>query len=46
MAFAAMLEIVGDIPKAPNLDEGLEQAGDDVTALVPKCKDSVASAGG
>lgn len=41
----SMLEIVGDIPKAPNLDEGLQQAGDDVKALAPKCKDSVASAG-
>ena len=35
----AMLEIVGDIPKAPSLDEGLKTAADDVTALVPKCKD-------
>jgi hypothetical protein len=41
-----MLEIVGDIPKAANIDDGLKQAGDDITALVPKCKDSVASAGG
>ena len=32
--------------KATNLDEGLKQAGDEVTALAPKCKDSVASAGG
>jgi hypothetical protein len=30
-----MLEIVGDIPKATNLDEGLKQAGDEVTALAP-----------
>ena len=35
----------GDIPKADNLDDGLKQAGDELTALVPKCKDSVASAG-
>jgi hypothetical protein len=41
----SMLEIVGDIPKAPSLDEGLQKAGDDISALVPKCKDSVASAG-
>jgi hypothetical protein len=41
-----MLEIVGDIPKASSPDEGLKAAGDEVTALVPKCKESVASAGG
>jgi chromosome segregation ATPase len=42
----SMLEIVGEIPKAGSVDEGLEQAADQVTALAPKCKDSVASAGG
>ena len=42
----SMLEIVGEIPKAGSVDEGLKQAADQVTALVPKCKDSVASAGG
>jgi hypothetical protein len=41
----AMLEIVGDIPEAGSLEEGLKIAGDQVSALVPKCKDSVASAG-
>jgi chromosome segregation ATPase len=41
----SMLEIVGDIPKASNIDEGLQKAGDDVKALAPKCKESVASAG-
>jgi hypothetical protein len=39
-----MLEIVGEIPKAPNVDEGLQQAADDIKALAPKCKDSVAAA--
>jgi hypothetical protein len=34
-----MLEIVGQIPKAASVDEGLEQAGEQVTALAPKCKD-------
>ena len=42
----SMLEIVGDIPKASSPEEGLKAAGDEVTALVPKCKQSVASAGG
>jgi hypothetical protein len=28
-----------------NLDEGLQQAGDGMKALAPKCKGSVASAG-
>jgi anti-sigma factor RsiW len=42
----SMLEIVGEIPKAGSVDDGLNQAADQVTALVPKCKDSVASAGG
>jgi hypothetical protein len=41
----AMVEIVGDIPEAPSLDEGLKNAADRVTALVPKCKDSIAAAG-
>jgi hypothetical protein len=41
-----MLEIIGEIPKAGSVDEGLKQAADEVTALVPKCKDSVATAGG
>jgi hypothetical protein len=41
----AMLEIVGDIPEAGSLEEGLKIAGDQVSALVPTCKDSVASAG-
>jgi hypothetical protein len=41
-----MLEIVGDIAKAGSVDQGLKQAADQVTALAPKCKDSVASAGG
>jgi hypothetical protein len=40
-----MVEIVGDIPSAASLDEGLKQAADEVKALVPKCKDSVAAAG-
>ena len=39
-----MLEIVGEIPKAANIDEGLKQAGDEIKALAPKCKDSVAAA--
>jgi hypothetical protein len=39
-----MLEIVGEIPKAPSIDEGLKQAADEITALAPKCKDSVAGA--
>jgi hypothetical protein len=42
----SMLEIVGDIPKALSAEEGVKAAGDEITALVPKCKDSVASAGG
>ena len=42
----AMYEIVGDSPKAMDLDGGVKQAGDNVAALVPKCKDSIASAGG
>jgi uncharacterized protein HemX len=41
----AMLEIVGDIPSAASLDEGLTQAAGEVKALVPKCKDAVAAAG-
>jgi hypothetical protein len=41
-----MLEVVGDIPKASSAEEGVKAAGDEITALVPKCKDSVASAGG
>jgi hypothetical protein len=41
-----MLEIVGEIPQADNIDEGIQKAGDDIKALAPKCKDSVASAGG
>jgi hypothetical protein len=41
-----MLEIVGEIPKAASVDAGLKQAADDLTALWPTCKDSVASAGG
>jgi hypothetical protein len=41
-----MLEIVGEIPKAASVEEGLKQAADEITALAPKCKDSVASAGG
>ena len=40
-----MLEIVGDIPKAENLDAGLQKAGDDMKAFAPKCKESVASPG-
>ena len=39
-----MLEIVGQIPKAPTVDEGLKQAADEITALAPKCKESVAAA--
>ena len=42
----SMLEIVGEIPGAENIDEGLQKAADDIKAMVPKCKDSVASAGG
>ena len=41
-----MLEIVGEIPNAENAEEGLQQAADQIKALAPKCKDSVASAGG
>ena len=41
-----MLEILGQIPEAENVDAGLQSASDEITALVPKCKDSVASAGG
>jgi hypothetical protein len=41
-----MLEILSDVPKTTDLDEGLKQAGDNVAALVWKCKDSIASAGG
>jgi hypothetical protein len=41
-----MLEIVGDIPEASDIEAGIKTAGDEITALVPKCKDSVASAGG
>jgi hypothetical protein len=40
-----MLEIVGEIPSAGSIDEGLQKAGDDIKALAPKCKESVASAG-
>jgi hypothetical protein len=36
----------GPDPGAGHVDEGLKQAADRVTALAPKCKDSVASAGG
>ncbi len=42
----SMLEIVDGIPKAGSIDEGLTQAADQVTALAPKGKESVASAGG
>jgi uncharacterized protein HemX len=42
----ATIEIVAEIPKAPSLDEGLKSAADEVKALVPKCKDSIAAAGG
>jgi hypothetical protein len=41
----ATIEIVGDIPSAPSLDDGLETAAGEVTALVPKCKESIAAAG-
>ena len=41
-----MLEIVGEIRKAASVDEGVKQAADEVTALAPQCKDSVATAGG
>jgi hypothetical protein len=37
--------IVGDIPNAARLDEGLKAAVDEITALGPKSKDSLASAG-
>jgi hypothetical protein len=37
--------IVGDIPKAARLDEGLKKAVDEDTVLGPKCNDSVDSAG-
>ena len=33
-------------PKCRSLDEGLKSAADEVTALVPKCKESIAAAGG
>ena len=42
----SMLEIVGEIPSADNVDAGLQKAATDITALVPKCQESVASAGG
>jgi hypothetical protein len=34
------------IPKAPSVEGGLKSAAEEIEALVPKCKDSVASAGG
>jgi hypothetical protein len=40
-----MLEIVVEIPKAGSLEDGMQQAGEDMEAFAPKCKDSVASAG-
>jgi len=40
-----MLEIIGQIPKAENVDAGLQAASEDITALTPKCKESVATAG-
>jgi hypothetical protein len=40
-----MLEVVGEIPKAASLDDGLTKAAADIKGLVPKCKDSIASAG-
>jgi hypothetical protein len=42
----SMLEIVGASPQDGSVDDGLNQAADPVTALAPKGKDSVASAGG
>jgi hypothetical protein len=41
----ATIEIVGGIPSAPSLDEGLKSAAEQLKALVPKCKDSIAAAG-
>ena len=41
-----MLEIVGQIPKAESPEAGLQAASDEITALVPKCKESMATAGG
>ena len=41
----AMLEIVGEIPSAASIDEGLKNAAGEVKALVPKCKDALAAAG-
>jgi hypothetical protein len=42
----AMFEIIAKVPKASSLADGLQQAGDDLKALAPKCKDSIADAGG
>ena len=42
----SMLGILGEIPTTGSVDEWLKEAADQITALAPKCKDSVASAGG
>ena len=42
----AMLEIVGQIPQAESPEAGLQSASEEITALVPKCKESVTTAGG
>ena len=36
----AMLEIVGQIPQAESPEAGLQTASEEITALVPKCKES------
>ena len=41
----AMLEIVGQIPQAESAEAGLQTASEEITALVPKCKESVTTAG-
>ena len=40
-----MLEIVGQIPQAESAEAGLQTASEEITALVPKCKESVTTAG-
>lgn len=42
----AILEIVAKVPSAPSLEEGVQQAADDLEALAPKCEDALADAEG
>jgi len=37
----AMAEIIAEVPNAPSLDAGVQQAAKDLEALAPKCEDSV-----